>query len=468
MSYEMDRPPDLFAVSREVIKVYWSIVGIGLIRIPLRTFKNINSKSDLMSLDTFWQIFGAVVLDIFDSLGPIYGKGAQVILSRMNESTRQKATRANLDRIYGDWPPIPFAEVKKILDKEIPDWKDKLEVEENALGVASVAQVHLARDKKDSKEWVIKVIKPQARKRLHETLNAINQIISIVEPFALTKVSKRTLRELREMGDGFRSELRLDLERKNIESIRSKISTKKGVIYIPGTLDELCNRNVLVVERIQGVSLADLVQNKAKIDKNIRKKLAKGVLKEMLVQIFELGLFHGDPHAGNLILMEDGTVGLFDWGLTGELLESDRKHIAGILKAIMSMNMEMLIDVMEEMAADSDKEISRARIKKELNKVARMVLKAKESGEKVSMQKVLESSLKAASKLGIQVPDGLLMMAKSLLTVEGLAKGIDPRVSFKSIAAPVLFRAARPGIRDVIKLTTKAPSLAMTLLRNRA
>ena len=73
------------------------------------------------------------------------------------------------------------------------------------------------------------------------------------------------------------------------------------------------------MEKFDGPSLANIVNGKVELSSSEKRILARKVLKELLIQVFELGLFHGDPHAGNLILPEDGSVGLFDWGLAGEL-----------------------------------------------------------------------------------------------------------------------------------------------------
>jgi predicted unusual protein kinase regulating ubiquinone biosynthesis (AarF/ABC1/UbiB family) len=90
-----------------------------------------------------------------------------------------------------------------------------------------------------------------------------------------------------------------------------------------------------------------------------------------------------------------------------------------------------------------------------------MVKRAKENPEKrPSMQAMLESALKAADKLGIKVPQGLLMMAKSLITIEGLATGIDPKISLGRVATPVLLKAAKPSMKDIMAIGMKLPSLA--------
>ena len=76
------------------------------------------------------------------------------------------------------------------------------------------------------------------------------------------------------------------------------------------------------------------------------------------------------------------------------------------------------------------------------------------------MQELIEICFQSAGKLGIPVPDGLLMLAKSLVTIEGLAKGIDPEISMARVASPVLFKAARPEVKDLIAMTKKLPKIA--------
>jgi predicted unusual protein kinase regulating ubiquinone biosynthesis (AarF/ABC1/UbiB family) len=89
-----------------------------------------------------------------------------------------------------------------------------------------------------------------------------------------------------------------------------------------------------------------------------------------------------------------------------------------------------------------------------------MIKHHKDQGRKPTLQELLEACLKSAESLNIPVPDGLLMMAKSLLTIEGLARGIDPEIAMARIATPVLFKAAKPGFKDIIAMSKRLPKLA--------
>lgn len=448
-------PLELAAVGRAVLM--YSAVSL-----PARVSKSLLLDPHIDSIfdeARFLDLLGDATLELFDALGPIYGKIGQMGLSRLSPNMQKLASTLRLTRLYGEWPAMTFDQVAYILDVEIPHWRGKLHVEKHPLGVASMAQVHSATDA-DGKEWVIKILKPHAVERLEGTLAALDNLIATGETLALSRVTKRALRELKELSQGFRREMSLENERKNIDRIRDMWRERGDqMLRIPDVLPEYSTDRVLTLQRFHGIPLRRLVDGTAEIDDGLRKRLARGVLQELLIQIFELGLFHADPHAGNLILMDDGSVGLFDWGLAGELSENDRKHIAAMLKAVMSRDIEKLISALQDLAKDADQKTDRNKIRKELQSVVQMVKDGDAKGEKPTLQQILEACLKSADRLRIPVPTGLLMMAKSLVTIEGLARGIDPKVSLAMVAGPVLWRAAQPGFSDVLGLAKQLPGI---------
>ena len=450
-----------FAIVREIFAIYKSLLVEGS-RIPWQLSKALIVDS---SLDPIWaekrflEIVGDLIVDLFNDLGPVYGKAAQVTLSRIGGDARKTVNKLQLDRLYGQWPAMPWADVERILDQEIPDWHQEFVVDPYPIGVASMAQVHVATDE-SGKRWVIKMIKPHAEQRLHQTLDAIEQMIRVLKPFLITSSAKRAFRELSELVKAMRVETDLLQEMHNIDRMRERLAKRKQqVLILPETLAEYCTKSVLTVELFEGTPLSELVNGTAVLSKDMRKKLAKKVLNELLVQVFEIGLFHGDPHAGNLILLDDGTVGVFDWGLTGELLEADRKHISSLLKALMAGNLEKLVECLAAMAEEHQVEVDHAAIEAEIDSIREMVNSKHEAKEKQNLQELLEACLTSAERLSIPVPDGLLMMAKSLLTIEGLARGIDPEIAMARVATPVLFRAAKPGFRDIVAFSKRIPKL---------
>lgn len=467
------------AFIRELAAVARATTRLAYVRLPLAVGKSLVADPVLENTATrarALEVIGNALLDYINELGPIYGKAGQMALSRLDPRQQELAAALQLDRLYGQWPALEPGEVMAILDREVPEWRKHLRrIDPVPLGVASISQAHAAVGQ-DGRDWVIKVIKPDAHRRLTTTVDAMEQVLGLIDPLAVTRAARKAVEEAREVCQSYRGELSLRRELDTIQRVRAAMNDgrKQQLLRVPGVMEECSSDRVLVVERFRGTLLSDVVSGRATIEPARRSLLARKVLQDLLVQVFELGLFHADPHAGNLILMEDGTVGLFDWGLTGELLPSDRRHIAAVLRSVISVDFDGLVGALAGIAEDAGREVDRKQIAKELRGFADGLKKEKNtkkspsqksssqkspSQKSASLHQLLDQSLRAADRLGIPVPSGLLMMAKTLVTVEGLARGIDPDIKLAYAATPVLLRVARPGIGDLIKLAGKLPTI---------
>jgi ubiquinone biosynthesis protein len=456
------------AIPKELWRLSVGLMTEGTIGIPLRFVRSFVNDSALVpwSDAKVFSIVGEALLGVIDAWGPLYGKAMQVWLSRMGKEAVPLIQMLKLDRVYGDWPPLSWNEVQLILDQEIPEWRDELKLETRPLGVASMSQVHGAVDM-EGQSWVVKLLKPSAIIRLTESVDAIETAVLVAEPFALTRLSRRFLLDVQDLCRSLRREMNLEYERETMIRVQELIASKgQKSLRVPELHPRLSSGSVIVMERLHGVKLSDIISGKVELKQRMRKTIAKKVLNELLVQIFEWGLFHADPHAGNLMLLDDGAVGLYDWGLAGELLDADRRFIAGILKSVMALDIEKLIDVLGEMGRESTgKTVDRDKIRTELRRLINLVDESKSvNGEMPALTQMIEAALEGADRLGIPMPAGLLLMAKSLMTIEGLARGIDADVPFAMVAGPVLFRAADPSLGDMLALMRQVPNIMRRFL----
>ena len=158
------------------------------------------------------------------------------------------------------------------------------------------------------------------------------------------------------------------------------------------------------------------------------------------------------------MLLEDGSVGLFDWGLSGELTEVDKRFVASVMRAVISLDLDSLIDALKVYAENtSEIELEDDSVREELKRFIELAKTTSGSEDqkdkkKPRLDELFDAAIEGAQRLGINVPKGLILMAKSLITIEGLAKGIDPDVSLKYVAAPVLLRVAKPRVKDFMSL----------------
>ncbi|MFK7828027.1 MAG: AarF/UbiB family protein [Oligoflexales bacterium] len=436
-----------------------------MVKVPFFCVRASNRHVWTSILDKKWtrlfktRVVGDMTIQCMNELGPIYGKISQIGINSLPPQCDKLIKKTGLDRIYDDWPPLDFPEIQKILDKEFPGWKQSIRIEPKPIGVASMAQVHVITDL-NGKRWAMKFVKPKAKKRIQETLKALNEVISLSKVAGNTPIVQKFFKEWEDFSSSLRKEVRLDLEKKNIKKIQNKLKKQKSqIIKIPEVCESLCTPDILTIEYFEGIPFKELLQKKQHLSDRVKDKLAQNVLKEFLVQIFEWGLFHGDPHAGNLILLEDGSIGLFDWGLTGEFSDKDRRYISSVLKSILTLDFSMLVDALIDIAKEENVEVGREQVEYELRKVLALTKKAREQGKKVKLHTLINSCFKAADKLGIPIPRGLFIMAKTLLTIEGLATGISPKASFTRAATPFLLKAANPSIKDFWKMTKNLPKL---------
>ena len=151
------------------------------------------------------------------------------------------------------------------------------------------------------------------------------------------------------------------------------------------------------------------------------------------------------------MILEAGGIGIYDWGLVGVLSKTDREIIVRLLRALMSLNPERLVDelLISAKSADPSTKITREAIKKEVDRA----VNAKKRGfQPESIHQLLDICLRTSDRLGIVIPSGLLMMVKTLVTLEAVAKGVDHNVKISRIAMPLLLRFAKPGLRDIFSL----------------
>ncbi len=448
------------SIPREAVRLYRGAVEKASVSLASGLFSAFKEERRVWTWSDYkvFGIIGEALLQVIDSWGPLYGKGMQVWFSRLGERGQGLVNKLGLDRIYGDWPTMPWADTETILNREIPGWQESLTIEREPLGVASLSQVHGATDA-NNKKLVIKILKPHSVKRLYESVQTIETALKLAEPFAVTRFSKRFILDVRDLCRHLRRETDLTLESANIDRVsKLLLQAQSKMLKVPEVWDEFSTKNVIVMERLEGVKLSDIVNGKVDVSSIVRKNLAKSLLSELLVQIFEWGVFHADPHAGNLMFLEDGSIGLYDWGMAGELQDNDRRYIVGILRAVLTLNLEKLVDVLQIMSKETrGVELERSLIKQELRDFQNLIETKK---DKLGLSSMIEEALKAADRLEIDLPSGLLMMAKSLMTIEGLARGLDQEIGIGKIAGPVLFKASKPGLAEFVGMARSLPKLA--------
>lgn len=253
----------------------------------------------------------------FSDLGPTYVKLGQIIASSPGAfgEPLSREFRSLLDRV----PPADTAEVHKLFKEELGDDPANLfkSFDEQPFASASIAQVHYA-TLHSGEEVVVKIQRPGIRRRVAADLQILKRGAQLVE---LAKLGRRLSAQdvVADFADNLAEELDFRLEAQSMDAWVSHMhaSPLGENIRVAQVYWDLTSTRVLTMERIQGTRIDDVA--------NIRKKGFDGteLVKALLFSVFEgglrHGLFHGDLHAGNLYVDDDGKIVFFDFGIMGRV-----------------------------------------------------------------------------------------------------------------------------------------------------
>jgi ubiquinone biosynthesis protein len=385
----------------------------------------------------------------FERLGPSYIKLVQIVSSGQGLFPAELVAefRKCRDRV----PPEPFDVVRRVVEEDLARPLDAVftRFEREPLASASIAQVHVAELRADGAEVVVKVQRPQVAELVRRDLAAMAWIApwlvgripvaALANPPALVDLFAETIAE----------ELDFRLEGQNMLDIAQVLrDAGQTVVVVPRPHPALVTRRVLVMERLEGFHYDDIEGMRAAgID-------TAEVIRSLLISFLEgamiYGVFHGDLHGGNLSVMRDGRVALFDYGMTGRMEEPER------LAFLRMMMTGAVNDVRGQLAAFRD--LGALPADADLDELIR-VLKIDQpvrDPTKLSSEELvaeIQDALKALLRHGARLPKHLMLYVKDMLFFDGSIARFAPDVNlFGEVAKIYGYFAQKHGeriLRDI-------------------
>ncbi|MCB1692055.1 MAG: ubiquinone biosynthesis regulatory protein kinase UbiB [Pseudomonadales bacterium] len=395
----------------------------------------------------------------FESLGPIFIKFGQILSTRRDLFDEETANE--LQKLQDQVPPFPSHEARRVIESSLGESVDRLfnQFDVDPLASASVAQVHAA-VLTTGEEVVVKVIRPGIRPLIERDLKVMYMMASWLERIWVDGRRLHPVDIVRDYERTVLDELDLQLEAANTTQLRANWQ-HSGKLYVPKVYWDYTRNNVMVMERIYGLTAADVAGMRAR---NVNmKRLAHLGVEIFFTQVFEDNFFHADMHPGNVFIdatdPENPTYIALDCAIIGSLTEDDKNYLARNLLAFFHRDYNEVARLHVEsgwVPADTDVH--------EFESVIRSVCEPvfQKPIAEISFGRVLLSLFQTARRFNMEVQPQLVLLQKTLLNIEGMGRQIYPDLDLWETAAPFMERwmKERMGVGGLFKrLRHNAPGL---------
>lgn len=365
------------------------------------------------------------------ALGPAYIKFGQILSTRPDVVGMELADQLRM--LQDSLPPFALEKAEQTILAEIGRPVSELYSEFSApVAAASIAQVHRARRADNGREVAVKVLRPGIEAAFRRDIDAFHFAAGVME---ILLPSSRRLRP-RDVVSHFESvvngELDLRLEAASASQFAENTQKDQGV-SVPTPAWSMTARRVLTSDWAEGLALGDVAALRAAgLD---TAALGQRILQMFLTHALRDGYFHGDMHQGNLKVGLNGDIVVFDFGIMGEIDAYTRRIYAEILIGFIRRDYDLVARVHFEagyVPADRDRrEFARA-----LRAVGEPIFGADAS--QISMSNLLGYLFEVTERFGMQTRTELILLQRTMVVVEGVARSLDPQINMWQVARPVV------------------------------
>jgi ubiquinone biosynthesis protein len=400
-----------------------------------------------------------------EELGPTFIKLGQLLSTRADilPASYISEFRKLQDKI----PPVPSAEIIKHLEDELGAPIDDVFAEFITIPIAtaSIAQVHLGR-LQTGEQVALKVRRPRIVQTIETDIDILTGLAYLIEqhiegadrfnPSGLVDEFRKTITR----------ELNFNREGRTVERFAINFAGDPEV-YIPKVFWHYSRETILALEYIPGVKISEFEELRRRgYD---LKEIARRGADSFLKQVLEYGLFHGDPHPGNIFILPDHVICMLDYGMVGRLGHDIKEQLINLLQALLERNVDSIISQLlysGELTDDSDLKNLRRDLDEFIDDYYEILLQDIKAG------KLLADFIEILVHHRIHLSPDLMLLAKALVTMEGVGRQLDPEFNMIAHLRPFVEKIIRerlsPGYmtRDLFKIFNAYGSLARNLPRD--
>ncbi len=365
------------------------------------------------------------------ALGPAYIKFGQVLSTRPDVVGDELAVQLRV--LQDKLPPFSMAEAKKAIQSELGSSFDTLfSTFSEPVAAASLAQVHKAHLAETGEAVAVKILRPGIERAFRTDIDAFYFAARAIEVLSPASRRLRPMDVITHFEGVVMGELDLRLESSAAAEFAANTENDAG-FQVPRVRWQLSGRRVMTMDWAEGTNIG--INDALDAAGHDRAELATRVLQLFLNHALRDGYFHGDMHQGNLKVASDGAIIAYDFGIMGRIDEYTRRVYAEILFGFIRKDYQRVAEVHFEagyVPADQDvDEFARA-----LRAVGEPIFGMEAS--RISMARLLSYLFEVTERFGMETRTELILLQRTMVVVEGVARSLDPRMNIWQVAKPVV------------------------------
>ena len=366
-------------------------------------------------------------------LGPTWIKLGQFLSTRPDIIGKDLSDK--LKKLQDKVEPFTITKAKEILQKEFKEDYEDIFIEiMPSEAAASIAQVHKGKVKLNNEKYdvAVKILRPNIEREIKRDLRNFFVTAKIMERFSKEAKRLRLVEVVKTLAESLSMEIDLRLEAAAQSEIREN-TINDDYFSVPDVYWDLTRKNILISDWVDAIPAKDM--NKITEDGFNKKKIGKNILKTFLTTSIRDGLFHADMHQGNLFIEKEEKIIAVDFGIVGHLDFESKQYLNNILLGFINRDYDKIANVHFEAGYVPETED-----KKKFAQALRSIgepIQGKEASD-ISIGNLLTQLFEITNQFNMKTQPQLLLLQKTMVVVEGVAREYDPNLNIWTESEPIL------------------------------
>ena len=412
------------------------------------------------------------VREAIQELGLTFIKFGQVLAIQRNLFPEEYT--AELELLHNKLPAMSFETVRATVEAELGAPLDEVFASfcETPLGAASIAQVHDA-TLLDGRRVAVKVQRPGLAKTIAEDIATLRLLVNLGERLAPRLRALDLRSALNEFSHSLARETNFCHEASSITIFRNTVGDFTDV-WIPGVIAEYSRLTVMTME----FSAGERIDAYAREHPEAMPEVMNTLVRLMMQTIFEEGIYHADPHPGNVFILPDGRLSLLDFGSTGELDEKMREALSLLFEAVINSDARAATDAYLEMMPETE-QVNRVSLQNDIKAALYEIRRSNLSD--VSLGNAFDALVRAGTRNGVRNPGEFVHLTRAVVILESMIRQLAPnhdymqsfrdqfsRLAVKHLSVERVTDKGGKFTRDLMRLMSEGPGDTRRILRRLA